>query len=187
MKTRNEILKMRAVVLYVLQTFQEGVDYIKLFKILYFAQKEHLVKYGRGVIDDTFHALQYGPVPSFFYKSFQMLEGRLEMEPDFEEFCKGIRVADKSKVISTENSDLDELSISDVKCLDKSIRKYKDMESYCFSGRSHDAAWREAFGRAQEDPEKDRMTLLDIAKAGHAKLGVIEYIKENIQIDKYLK
>ena len=31
------------------------------------------------------------------------------------------------------------------------------------------------------------MTLLDIAKAGHAKLGVIEYIKENIQIDKYLK
>ena len=131
MKTRNEILKMRAVVLYVLQTFQEGVDYIKLFKILYFAQKEHLVKYGRGVIDDTFHALQYGPVPSFIYKSFQMLEGRLEMEPDFEEFCKGIRVADKSKVISTENSDLDELSISDVKCLDKSIRKYKDMESYC--------------------------------------------------------
>ena len=73
MKTRNEILKMRAVVLYVLQTFQEGVDYIKLFKILYFAQKEHLVKYGRGVIDDTFHALQYGPVPSFIYKSFQML------------------------------------------------------------------------------------------------------------------
>ena len=123
MKTRNEILKMRAVVLYVLQTFQEGVDYIKLFKILYFAQKEHLVKYGRGVIDDTFHALQYGPVPSFIYKSFQMLEGRLEMEPDFEEFCKGIRVADKSKVISTENSDLDELSISDVKCLDKSIRR----------------------------------------------------------------
>ena len=46
---------MRAAVLYVLQSFDEGVDYIKLFKILYFAQKEHLVKYGRGVIGDTFH------------------------------------------------------------------------------------------------------------------------------------
>lgn len=46
MKTRDEILKMRVVVLYVLQSFYEGVDYIRLFKILYFAQKEHLVKYG---------------------------------------------------------------------------------------------------------------------------------------------
>ena len=153
---------------------------------MYFAQKVHLVKYGRGVIGDTFHALKYGPVPSFICKSLQMLEGRLEMEVDFVKFCKGIRVDNGSKVVSTEPSDLDELSRSDMKCLDKSIEKYRDMDSYRLSGRSHDAAWKEAFGRAQENPEKDRITLLDIAKAGHAKPGVIEYIKENIQIDKYL-
>ena len=186
MKTKNEILKMRAAVLYVLQSFKEGVDYIKLFKILYFAQKEHLVTYGRGVIDDTFHALKYGPVPSFIYKSFQSLEGRVEKEADLEDFCQGIQVIDKSLIVSSACPDMDELSISDVKCLDKSIRKYKDMNSYHLSGRSHDAAWKEAFSRAQDDPEKDRMTLIDIAKAGHAKPGIIEYIKENIQLDKYL-
>jgi len=30
------------------------------------------------------------------------------------------------------------------------------------------------------------MTQIDIARASHAKQGVIEYIKENIQIDKLL-
>lgn len=165
MKSQDEILKMRAAVLYVLQAFKDGVDYIKLFKILYFAQKEHLVKYGRGVIGDTFHALKYGPVPSFIYKSLQMSEGRLDREPDFEAFCADIQVASDSIVFSKETP---------------------DMDSYRLSGRSHDAAWKEAYTRAQDDPEKDRMTLIDIAKAGHAKPGVIEYIKENIQIDKYL-
>lgn len=186
MKTADEILKMRAAVLYVLQAFPEGVDYIKLFKILYFAQREHLVKYGRGVIGDTFHALRYGLVPSFIYKSLQMLEGRLEREHDLEMFGKGICVDEHSVVSSLAKPDMDELSVSDVRCLDKSIKKYRDMDSYHLSRMSHDAAWKEAYSRGQDDPEKDRMTWLDIAKAGHATPGVLEYIKENVKIDKYL-
>jgi uncharacterized phage-associated protein len=46
MKTIDQILKIEAVVLYVLQAFKEGVDYIKLYKILYFAQREYLGNYG---------------------------------------------------------------------------------------------------------------------------------------------
>lgn len=38
MKTIDQILKIEAVVLYVLQAFKEGVDYIKLYKILYFGK-----------------------------------------------------------------------------------------------------------------------------------------------------
>lgn len=186
MKTVDEILKMRAGVLYVLQSFESGVDYIKLFKILYFAQREHLVKYGRGVIDDTFHALKYGPVPSFIYKSLQMIEGRLDREIDFESFCAGIQVSDSSVVSSTIAPDMDELSESDLICLDKSIKKYREFDSYRLSARSHDAAWKEAYSRSLDDPEKDRMTLIDIARAGKAPLGMIEYIKENIQLDKQL-
>lgn len=60
MKTKDQILKIRATVLYILQSFPCGIDYIKLFKILYFAQQMHLVNYGRTIIDDTFQARQYG-------------------------------------------------------------------------------------------------------------------------------
>lgn len=85
------------------------------------------------MIGDTFHALKYGPVPSFICKSLQMLEGRLEMEADFVKFCKGIRVDNGFKAVSTEQSDLDELSRSDMKCLDKSIEKYRDILSFVWS------------------------------------------------------
>ena len=48
MKTKEQILKIKAVVLYILKQLPQGVDYIHLFKIMYFAQQEHLVKYIGG-------------------------------------------------------------------------------------------------------------------------------------------
>ena len=38
MKEKIQIAKMRAVLLYIMQSFPHGVEFIKLFKILYFAQ-----------------------------------------------------------------------------------------------------------------------------------------------------
>ena len=40
MKTIDQILKIKAVVLYILKAFPEGVDYIHLFKVMYFAQQD---------------------------------------------------------------------------------------------------------------------------------------------------
>ena len=46
MKTIDQILKIKAVVLYILKAFPEGVDYIHLFKVMYFAQQNKLKEYG---------------------------------------------------------------------------------------------------------------------------------------------
>lgn len=67
MKTPNQIEKIKAVILYIMQNFPAGVDYIKLFKILYFAQRDHLAKYGKVIVDDSFRALKHGPVPTYTY------------------------------------------------------------------------------------------------------------------------
>ena len=64
MKSPEQINKIAAVVLYILQHFKDGVDYIKLFKIMYFAQREYLATYGLTIAEDTFKARQLGPVPS---------------------------------------------------------------------------------------------------------------------------
>ena len=71
MKTSDQISKIKATLLYILNHFPQGVDYIKLFKILYFAQQDHLVKYARPIVEDSFCALKHGPVPSFTYKALQ--------------------------------------------------------------------------------------------------------------------
>ncbi|MDR1937658.1 MAG: SocA family protein [Tannerellaceae bacterium] len=179
MKTQDEIAKIKAVLLYILSKFPTGIDFIKLFKIMYFAQQEHLVKYGRGVMDDTFYALKHGPVPSFTYKAIQVNQGKIKKSSsDLDEIVLSI-VINNNKMSANTAADMDELSLSDVKCIDNAINKYKDADSYALSDLSHDDAWKEAYKRAQDDPEKNKMTLIDIAKAGKAKRDVINLIREH--------
>lgn len=80
MKTIDQILKIEAVVLYVLQAFKEGVDYIKLYKILYFAQREYLGNYGLCLLPDSFRARDYGPVPSLINKVVKIAENQCSDE-----------------------------------------------------------------------------------------------------------
>lgn len=182
MKTKYQYLKIKATLLYILKSFPDGVDYIKLFKILYFAQQDHLVRYGNAIVEDSFKAIKHGPVPTYTYKALQVAEGKA-LDGDFSEFLTGFRV-EKSIVFSEIEPDMDELSTSNIKCIDSSIHKCKDIPSYDLSGLSHDKAWKEAFSRAQEDPEKDFMSIIDIAKAGKAKKEMIEYIREQQVLKK---
>jgi hypothetical protein len=80
------------------------------------------------------------------------------------------------------DADREELSVSDVKCIDNAVAEYKNMDSYALSNLSHDRVWEEAYTRSQDDPEKDKMTLIDIAKAGNAGMDIINKIRENEQI-----
>jgi len=40
---------------------------MKLSKLLYFVDKEHLLSYGRTVIGDRYIKMEFGPVPSSGY------------------------------------------------------------------------------------------------------------------------
>lgn len=181
MKTTEEYLKIRAAVLYILSKFPEGVDYIKLFKTLYFAQKEHIVKYGRPIVSDTFHAHRHGPVPSFTYAAIKAKETN-SCTKDFELFLEGITI-DKQRVFTKVLPDMDELSQSDVECLDNSFKFTINKDSYMLSAQSHDDAWIAASKHKESDPENDRMTVIEIAKAGNAKPGMIDYIRD-VQLNK---
>ena len=91
MKSIIQITKIKAVILYIIKNFPKGIDYIKLFKILYFAQQDHLVKYGKVLVDESFKAVKHGPVPTYTYKALQIAEGK-PLEGDFSEFLFGIKV-----------------------------------------------------------------------------------------------
>lgn len=190
MKSIDQILKIRATVLYILRAFPQGVDYIKLFKILYFAQQQHLVEYGRTIVDDTFQARQYGPVSGFIRKGLKLIENSRPLSEDFRIFSDGIsvEVADTYQIIhSSLEPDMDELSRSDVRMLDKYIDKFRDMKSEEVSELSHkDQAWIKASERAKTDPQLRFMTTLEIAEAGGATPNTLAYIKENLELDEYL-
>lgn len=176
MKTSIQIAKIKAVLLYIMQSFPQGVDYIKLFKILYFAQQDHLVKYGKVLVEDSFKALKHGPVPTYTYKALQIAEGK-PLEGNFEEFFTGIEVRDK-KVYTSAKPDMDYISGADKRCLDAAIAKYKDIDPYDLSNLSHDSAWKGAMERIQDDPQKNFITIIDMARAGKASEEMVNYIRE---------
>ncbi|MDE6549573.1 MAG: SocA family protein [Muribaculaceae bacterium] len=176
MKTPDQIEKIKAVILYIMQSFPAGVDYIKLFKILYFAQRDHLAKYGKVIVDDSFRALKHGPVPTYTYKGLQIAEGK-SLEGDFSNFLKSLKVREK-KVYATSLPDMDYVSGAEKRSLDASIDKYRNIDPYDLSDLSHDSAWKEAIERMQDDPQKNFITIIDMARAGNASKEMVDYIRE---------
>ena len=181
MKTKEEVKKIESVVLYVLNKFTEGVDYIRLFKILYFAQKEYLVNYGEVLCPDTFKARTYGPVPALSDKVIKMVEleeDNVESWPDLKDFCLSIRV-DGKIVYAIKTPDMDYLSRKECQCLDKWYAYCKDKDSKTqLSPESHDKAYERAIKEYKDDPQRGVLTNIEIARAGGASEKMVSYIRE---------
>ena len=80
---------------------------------------------------------------------------------------------------------MDELSDSDVQCLDDSFEENRLVDTYDLSKKSHDYAWYKAReGGYSNNPS---MNTLDIARAGGASDAMLEYIKESEIVDSILR
>ena len=184
MKSVDQIQKIKAVVLYVLEKLGTGVDYIHLFKMMYFAQQNHLVVYGLPLMEDTFKARKHGPVPSVTYKVVRKVEGKpVDLMQGLDDFCDSIevRVEDGHQMVyrkANVSCDMDELSVSNIKILDLWIDKLRDIKSFELSGLSHDEAWKKAKAEAERTGEDIAMTLVDIAAAGGASKAMQDIIRE---------
>lgn len=180
MKTTDEIKKIESVVLYILQAFKDGVDYIKLFKIMYFAQKDFLFKYGKVLCPDTFKARKYGPVPAFSDKVIKTVEihERMSAKSDMKPFAESIKVQNQL-VYGIQNPDIDYLSVKERQCLDYWIEYCRDKDSIKeLSPESHDDAYDAAWQAYQDDPQKGEMTWIAIARAAGASDKMVSYIRE---------
>lgn len=180
---------MKAAVLYLIEGCGGSLDYVKLNKLLYFAQQLHLVRYGRGIVNDTFLARDLGPVPSFIFKALKDNEDKITSDRNINDFNKGIEIIPgKPQIIkSSEKPDLDEFSVSDVKCLDDTLNQYKNLSSKELTEISHnDKAWIDANNSRKEDPEKDRISQLDMAKSGGASDDMLSYILYEMKLDRQL-
>lgn len=187
MKTKEQISKIQAVVNYILEKAGE-MDYIHLFKIMYFAQQDHLVTYGLPIMDDSFLARRHGAVPALTYKVIKNVETQSKVSDDLNDYYNSIKIHTDSNgiqivgIADDAKCDLDELSVSNIKYLDKWIEKCKDIHSYELSDLSHDKAWKRAKRQAEKTGEDTKITLYDMAEAGGAKKGMLEVIRERQSI-----
>ena len=162
-------------VLYILaQLKNKGIsaDFIKIFKILYFADREHLLKYGRTITGDVYIAMRQGPVPSLIYDIFKALRdgpNPFTQAPLLDDYFK---VSEKYFVEALQDYDLDFLSQTDIEELNDSINKYAKFDSKSLSAMSHGSAWKKTYADAQ-------MSFADILKEIGADDDYIEYLQNN--------
>lgn len=120
-----------------------------LLKVVFFADSDHLIKYGRPITGDRPHSMKYGPVPSVCYNM--------------------VKPNAKPKYFTTEENivearvepNLDLFSESDLECLNKSIQENVNLDFPTLRDKSHT----EAYEKTKREKGLDKpMSFLDIAK-----------------------
>ena len=169
------------VMLYILNA-TKGTDIYHVLKILYFAEQKHLVKWGSRITADNFRAYEYGPVADQLYHAIRNSRKLDKDLPDMLRQVVYFAGDDAPNVLlARRNADLDYLSKSEIECLDEAIKENANLTFDELKQKSHDTAWQEAY-----QGEDDLMSAVSIAKAAGANEAMIEYIVDQLDIDKAL-
>ena len=145
----------------------QSKDFHKIFKIIYFADRAHLSKYGRPITGDTYIAMEFGPVPSYIYDWVKQ-----NSKPNYLNIV-GYNIEPKV------DADLSKLSVSDVRALDESIEEYGDLDMGILTQLSHQFAWSSA-------SKNGLMSIENILKETGSDQKYIDYICEHIALEKSL-
>lgn len=157
----------------------ERKDFHKIFKVLYFADREHLTKYGRSITGDTYIAMEYGPVPSAIYDIFKGVRGDGYQWPQIDELKKMFRIKNRYTIEPLKDADLYFLSKTDVQELDTSLSQYGRLSWNEIIEKSHAFAW-------SSTPLNDRMSIEAIMQEDGADEEFISEVTENIRATKEL-
>lgn len=124
------------------------LDKMKAAKLLFYADRYHLVTYGRPVLGDQYACMDYGPVPSV---SLNVMNDVIAADPLnkpvakelFEEYIDVSKFGRKHPIFKAKKSpDLDVFSATDIEALEKAIEAWGQKTSWQLSQESHsDPAW----------------------------------------------
>ena len=155
-----------SVLSYIIENLDSS-DFLRVFKVLYFAEQKHLVKFGRPIVGDNYIAMQHGPVPSNIYTELNRIEH--ETGDSFAHYFEVKRIKEIKNVFAKIEPQLDYISESELICLNESLQQNKFLSVKELSEKSHDRAWENA-------NENDEMDILEIANAGGASNEMLSYI-----------
>jgi hypothetical protein len=127
-----------------------------ILKAIYFADKEHLSKYGRQIFDDTYRAMKQGPVPSLAYDIVKFVRGDGWYSFGETDAKSALMIPDKYTVNPTRPADIELLSQTDMECLDNALNLIKDLSFSVVKELSHD----DAYNKVNQDEEISIETII---------------------------
>jgi uncharacterized phage-associated protein len=141
------------------------LDKMKAAKLLFHADKYHLLKYGRPVIGDQYACMEYGPVPS---ASLNVMNDVVAQDPHFppvekdlfDEYLTVERSMFRKYPVfrARKEPDLDVFSDSDIEALDYAQKTYGARSAWELSEGSHEEpSWK----LANEQREPGSSVIMD--------------------------
>ena len=138
---------------------------LKLYKILYFADKEHLCRHGITASRDRYIAMEHGPVGSFARDIVECVrnnrprgaEGKFlpsKFKPWIEVKLKSWKEREMVLVSARKKHFSEAVRPSGLEFFNAAIKKYRRMSVEKLSGESHDLAWEEAWAEAGKNKKK---------------------------------
>lgn len=110
-------------------------DIYGVCKLLYYADKTSLEKYGRFIFGESYTAMDGGATPSNAYDLLKEIAQKPTSQLS----------VDGNNVIPLRDANLDYLSESDIECLDQVIAIYGKMPKWKRGEDAHDVAWGKAW------------------------------------------
>ena len=147
-------------------------DIYHICKVLYFADKLHMERYGRSICGDTYIAMKFGPVPSGTYDLIKDVRRHRTHSNNYDHAAASFQLVgdDRIKVIRDVNEDL--FSDSDIECLNQSIQEHGSKPFDVLVKETHDEVWQSADENGEISIESIVATLSDSD-------ALLEYLKES--------
>ena len=137
-----DIDKVLQVILYVANKVDRK-DIHQVFKMLYFADREHLLKYGRTITGDTYVKMNNGPVPSKIYDIIKTARGdsAFSFVQEISKKIKECFAVNGRDIVPFNPANLDYLSKTDIVEIDNAVSKYGQLSFTELTNVSHGSAW----------------------------------------------
>lgn len=124
-------------------------DIYHIGKILYFADRKHLDRYGRLISGDSYTAMKDGPVAENVYDIIKVARGDGKYIPcgcDVRSIMSSLTVlrGRPYTVTALRPADDDVFSDSDMACIDEAIKEFGSLSFGAIRKLSHDVIWESA-------------------------------------------
>ncbi len=157
-----------------------GIDIYHVAKVLFYADKMHLNRFGRPVTGDTYIRMPYGPVPSGIR---DLITENSWLSPRQIERMKNSLIIDKGnhyKLAATRKPDLKYFSKSDIKCLEESLETYGNLSFDQLYKSTHQE---KCYHETASNEKIDYSTLIDDENPSkHEILKNMEELSQYVQV-----
>jgi uncharacterized phage-associated protein len=115
------------------------INKMKALKLIYFADRYHIRKYGRPVLGDQYWAMKLGPVASHTLNTAELNPG---LEKDCLQYAKAFISHPKGdikmlNILSKDKVDLKVFSQSDIEALETAYKEFGDRDQFELAEISH--------------------------------------------------